>query len=104
MLLRTSKLPKKEVLLGLNKDEGTSFLMYGVPGFNITGQSLITRNDFLTGVNLDMTDADDVIKEAAIFQYTDWTDENNKMKNRDSLGTLVGDHQLVCPVLEFIHM
>ncbi|XP_038549846.1 cholinesterase-like [Micropterus salmoides] len=104
VLLRTSKLPKKEVLLGLNKDEGTSFLMYGVPGFNITGQSLITRNDFLTGVNLDMTDADDVIKEAAIFQYTDWTDENNKMKNRDSLGTLVGDHQLVCPVLEFIHM
>ncbi|XP_044059306.1 acetylcholinesterase-like [Siniperca chuatsi] len=103
MLLSTGNLPKKEVLFGINKDEGTYFLMYGVPGFNITGQSLITRNEFLNGVALEMADADDVTREAAIFQYTDWTDENNKIKNRDSLGTLVGDHLFVCPVLEFAH-
>ncbi|XP_035535867.1 acetylcholinesterase-like [Morone saxatilis] len=103
VLLSTSKLPKKEVLLGLNTDEGTYFLLYGVPGFNITGQSLISRNEFLNGVNLTMTDASDVSREAAIFQYTDWTDENNRMKNRDSMGYLVGDGLFVCPLLEFTH-
>lgn len=100
-MLSTGSLPKKELVLGLNKDEGTYFLIYGVPGFNITGQSLITRNDFLHGVNLAMVDASDVAREAAVFQYTDWTDVNNSMKNRDLLGRLVGDHLFVCPVLEF---
>lgn len=76
--------------------------MYGVPGFNIIGQSLITRNEFLTGVDIAMANASDVMREAAIFQYTDWTDKNNKMKNRDLLGSLVGD-QMFCSVLEFAH-
>lgn len=48
-----------------------------------------------------MAHASDVTKDAAIFQYTDWTDENNRMKNRNSLGSLVGDQLFVCPVLEF---
>lgn len=101
MLLSTGSLPKKELVIGLNKDEGTYFLIYGVPGFNITGQSLINRNQFLHGVTLSMVDASDVSREAAVFQYTDWTDVTNTMKNRDSLGRLVGDHMFVCPVLEF---
>ncbi|KAE8295463.1 Cholinesterase [Larimichthys crocea] len=102
VLLSTGKLPKKDLLLGLNKDEGTYFLLYGVPGFSLT-QSLITRNEFLHGVNLTMTNENYVTREAAIFQYTDWTDENSKMGNRDSLGTLVGDGLFVCPLLEFAH-
>ncbi|KAM6933105.1 acetylcholinesterase-like isoform 2-T2 [Xenentodon cancila] len=101
VLLHTSNLPKKELLIGLNKDEGTYFLPYGVPGFGLTGQSLITRNQFLYGVGLTMTSASNVAKEAAIFQYTDWTDEESRMKNRDSLGSLVGDQMFSCPVLEF---
>ncbi|XP_042269178.1 acetylcholinesterase-like [Thunnus maccoyii] len=103
VLLRTGKLPKKDVLFGLNKDEGTFFLLYGIPGFNITGQSLISRNEYLQGVAITMADASDVAREATIFQYTDWTDENSKMKNRDMLGSLVGDQLFVCPVLEFAH-
>lgn len=101
-MLSTKNLPKTEVLLGLNKDEGTYFLMYGVPGFDIVDQSLITRDEFLNGVNFAMADASDVMREAAIFQYTDWTDKNNKTKNRDLLGSLVGD-QMFCSVLEFAH-
>lgn len=98
--MSTGNLPKKELLLGVNKDEGTIFII-NVPGINITGQSLITRNEFLHGVTLTMEDASDVTRETAILQYTDWTDENNRMKNRDLLGSLVGDQLFVCPVLEF---
>ncbi|AWO99212.1 putative acetylcholinesterase-like [Scophthalmus maximus] len=100
VLLSTGNLPKKELLLGVNKDEGTIFTI-NVPGINITGQSLITRNEFLHGVTLTMEDASDVTRETAILQYTDWTDENNRMKNRDLLGSLVGDQLFVCPALEF---
>ncbi|XP_037124588.1 acetylcholinesterase-like [Syngnathus acus] len=103
VLLQSNTLPKKEVLFGLNKNEGTYFLVYGVPGFNITSQSLITRMEFMEGVRLAMADLDGVAETGAIFHYTDWTDEHNRMKNRDSLGDLVGDRFFVCPLLEFAH-
>nr|XP_046245260.1 acetylcholinesterase-like [Scatophagus argus] len=103
LLLSTGNLPKKELMLGLNKDEGTYFLMYGAPGFNITGESLITRNEYLKGVDLTMADVEDVTKETTIFEYTDWTDENNRIKNRDLLSKLVGDQLFFCPVLEFAY-
>ncbi|XP_030007080.1 acetylcholinesterase-like [Sphaeramia orbicularis] len=100
-LLQTTK-PKKDVLLGLNKDEGTYFLLYGMPGFNLSGLSLITRKEYLQGIPLAMADASEVTRQAGIFQYTDWADENNRMKNRDLMGSLVGDQFFVCPLLEFV--
>ncbi|KAM9801347.1 cholinesterase-like [Neosynchiropus ocellatus] len=101
MLLQTSKFPKKDVMFGLNRDEGTYFLFYGLPGFSLVGQSLITRNDFLHGVSQHMGAASDLAKQAVITQYTDWTDESSKMKNRDSMAQVVGDHMFACPLLEF---
>lgn len=100
VLLSNGKLPKKELMLGLNKDEGTYFLMYGAPGFNLS-QNLISRSDFLQGLNLAMADAHDVERETAIFQYTNWMDIDNSIHNRDSLGSLVGDQMFFCPLLEF---
>ncbi|XP_019741631.1 acetylcholinesterase-like [Hippocampus comes] len=101
ILLQSNALPKKEVLLGLNRNEGTYFLVYGMPGFNITGESLITRKEFIQGVRLAMAGFDAVAEEGVVFHYTDWTDEHNSMKNRDSLGDLVGDRFFVSPLLEF---
>ncbi|KAG7226087.1 hypothetical protein INR49_018698 [Caranx melampygus] len=101
MLLNMGKLPKKELLLGLNKDEGTYFLLYGAPGFSLSGDSLISRKEYLEGVDLTLAEASNVTREVAIFQYSPWTDEENGMKNRDLLGSLVGDQNFVCPVIEF---
>lgn len=102
-MLNSNTLPKKDVLFGLNQDEGTYFLPYALPSFSHTGQSLITRSQFLQGIPIVFPEAGDAIREAAIFQYTDWTDENNSTKNRDNMGTLVGDQLFVSPVLEFMH-
>ncbi|XP_049926178.1 acetylcholinesterase-like [Epinephelus moara] len=102
-LLSSGTLLKKDVMFGLNKDEGTPLLLYGYPGFSLTGQSLISRHEFVSGVELALVHLSDVSRDAAIFHYTDWTDENDKMKNRDLLGRLVGDHMFYCPVLDFAH-
>lgn len=101
MLLNTGKLPKKEVLLGLNRNEGTYFLVYGAPGFSLNGESLITRKEYLQGVALAMAEESNVTREVAMLQYTDWTDDENRTRNRDLLGSLVGDRDFVCPVIEF---
>ncbi|KAM9452560.1 acetylcholinesterase-like isoform 9-T10 [Salvelinus alpinus] len=101
VLLRTGHFLKTEVLIGLNQDEGTYFLVYGAPGYDITSQSLISRENFLKGVDLVLPGFSDVTRETAIFQYTDWTDENSGMNNRDLLGRMLGDRDFNCPVLEF---
>uniref|UniRef100_A0A4W6E800 Carboxylic ester hydrolase n=2 Tax=Lates calcarifer TaxID=8187 RepID=A0A4W6E800_LATCA len=100
-MLNKGHLPKKDILMGLNRDEGTYFLLYGAPGFNITGESLISRDQYMQGVTISMPDASDVSRATAIFQYTDWADENNSMKNRDFLAGVVGGKYFFCPVLEF---
>ncbi|CAJ1065721.1 LOW QUALITY PROTEIN: acetylcholinesterase-like [Xyrichtys novacula] len=102
MLLSSGNLGKHDVLFGLNKDEGTYFLMYGMPGFSLADESLITRQGFLDAVAFTMKDSSATARETAILEYTDWTDENNRTKNRDLLGSLVGD-QMFCSLLEFAH-
>ncbi|XP_032446200.1 acetylcholinesterase-like [Xiphophorus hellerii] len=100
-LLNSSTLLKKELLIGLNKDEGTYFLFYGMPGFNREGGSFITRKNFMDGLPLALTNKSELVKEAAIFDYTDWQDESNTMSNRDEMGRMVGDVLFNCPLMAF---
>ncbi|XP_073706329.1 cholinesterase-like [Garra rufa] len=100
VLIQSGRFLKTELLLGLNRDEGTYFLVYGTPGFGIN-QSLINRDQFLAGVSLGLPGFSDIAREAAAFQYTDWTDERSEPKNREALGWLVGDRYLSCPLLDF---
>uniref|UniRef100_A0A087Y3R1 Carboxylic ester hydrolase n=1 Tax=Poecilia formosa TaxID=48698 RepID=A0A087Y3R1_POEFO len=100
-LLNSSTLPNKELLIGLNKDEGTYFLFYGMPGFTREGESLITRKNFIEGLPLVMTNSSEIVKEAGISYYTDWRDENNTKSNRDEMARMVGDSLFNCPVVDF---
>lgn len=102
-LISNSSIQKKDVLLGLNQDEGTYFLVYTVPGFNITSQSLITKAQFLKGVDLILSHAKNITKEVTTFQYTDWADEENGTKNRDSLNRMVSEYMFICSVQDFAY-
>uniref|UniRef100_H3CMY0 Carboxylic ester hydrolase n=1 Tax=Tetraodon nigroviridis TaxID=99883 RepID=H3CMY0_TETNG len=102
-LISNPSIQKKEVLLGLNHDEGTYFLVYTVPGFDITSQSPITKAQFLTGVNLIFSHSYNITKETITFQYTDWADEENGTKNRDALNRMLSNYMFICPVQDFAY-
>ncbi|XP_057711660.1 acetylcholinesterase isoform X1 [Corythoichthys intestinalis] len=100
-MLNSGNFKDTQVLLGVNQDEGTYFLLYGAPGFSKDNDSLISRGDFLEGAKLSVPHANDIGLEAVVLQYTDWMDENNGVKNRDALDDIVGDHNVICPLAFF---
>ena len=42
-------------------------------------------------------------QEAIIFEYTDWLNPLNPLKNRDALDKMVGDYNFACPVVDMAH-
>ncbi|KAF7207239.1 acetylcholinesterase [Nothobranchius furzeri] len=90
-----------QILLGVNQDEGSYFLLYGAPGFSKDNESLISKEDFLEGVKMSVPHANEIGLEAVVLQYTDWMDENNGLKNRDAMDDIVGDHNVICPLAHF---
>lgn len=100
-MLNSGNFKNTQILLGVNQDEGTYFLLYGAPGFSKDNESLINREQFLEGVKVSVPHANDIGLEAVVVQYTDWMDENNGAKNRDALDDIVGDHNVICPLAHF---
>lgn len=100
-MLNSGNFKDTQILLGVNQDEGSYFLLYGAPGFSKDNDSLISREDFLEGVKMSVPHANDIGLEAVVLQYTDWMDENNPLKNRDAMDDIVGDHNVICPLQHF---
>lgn len=48
-MLNSGNFKDTQILLGVNRDEGSYFLTYGAPGFSKDNESLISREDFLEG-------------------------------------------------------
>ncbi|XP_026549820.1 acetylcholinesterase [Notechis scutatus] len=100
-MLSSGNFKETQVLLGVVKDEGSYFLIYGLPGFSKDNESLINQADFLEGVRMSVPHANDIATEAVVMQYTEWQDQDNGEKNREALDDIVGDHNIICPVVQF---
>lgn len=98
-LLKDKSNRKIDLLLGVNRDEATYFLIYGHPGFD-RGPSLISRKVFLNTLGT-LFSTTELMKQAVIYEYTDWADESNQDKNRDALIALLTDSLFTCPMQEF---
>lgn len=88
------------MLVGVVKDEGSYFLVYGVPGFSKDNESLISRAQFLAGVRIGVPQASDLAAEAVVLHYTDWLHPEDPAHLRDAMSAVVGDHNVVCPVAQ----
>uniref|UniRef100_A0A8D0GQK9 Carboxylic ester hydrolase n=1 Tax=Sphenodon punctatus TaxID=8508 RepID=A0A8D0GQK9_SPHPU len=100
-MLSTGNFKETQILVGVVHDEGSYFLVYGAPGFSKDNESLISREEFLGGVRIGVPHANDIAAEAVVLQYTDWLDEDNPVKNREAMDDIVGDHNVICPVMHF---
>ncbi|KAJ8266216.1 hypothetical protein GJAV_G00127840 [Gymnothorax javanicus] len=100
-MLRAGDFKRAPILLGVNRNEGSYFLLYGAPGFSKDGGGLISRRDFLEGVRLTVPYASDIAREAIVLLYTDWLDEDDHKKNGNAMDHIVGDHNIICPLLAF---
>ncbi|XP_053318923.1 acetylcholinesterase isoform X2 [Spea bombifrons] len=101
-LLNMGRFKPCPLLVGVNQNEGSYFLLYGAPGFSKNNESLITRDEFLGGVRMSVPHANDIALEAVVMQYTDWEDEHAGVKNREAMDNLVGDHNVICPMTHFV--
>ncbi|XP_058894682.2 acetylcholinesterase isoform X2 [Kogia breviceps] len=89
-----------QVLVGVVKDEGSYFLVYGAPGFSKDNESLISRAQFLAGVRVGVPQASDLAAEAVVLHYTDWLHPEDPARLRAAMSDVVGDHNVVCPVAQ----
>ncbi|XP_052024993.1 acetylcholinesterase isoform X1 [Apodemus sylvaticus] len=99
-LINTGDFQDLQVLVGVVKDEGSYFLVYGVPGFSKDNESLISRAQFLAGVRIGVPQASDLAAEAVVLHYTDWLHPEDPAHLRDAMSAVVGDHNVVCPVAQ----
>lgn len=89
-----------QVLVGVVKDEGSYFLVYGAPGFSKDNESLISRAQFLAGVRVGVPQVSDLAAEAVVLHYTDWLHPEDPARLREAMSDVVGDHNVVCPVVQ----
>ncbi|XP_036266000.1 acetylcholinesterase isoform X4 [Pipistrellus kuhlii] len=99
-LINTGDFHGLQVLVGVVKDEGSYFLVYGAPGFSKDNESLISRAQFLAGVRVGVPQVSDLAAEAVVLHYTDWLHPEDPARLREAMSDMVGDHNVVCPVIQ----
>ncbi|XP_068810389.1 cholinesterase isoform X2 [Struthio camelus] len=100
-LIENGLFKQTQILVGVNKDEGSGFLIYGVPGFSKDNDSLINKTEFRAGLTYVFPEASQLAVESIIFQYTDWENEQKPEHYRDAMDDVVGDYYIICPAIEF---
>lgn len=51
-MLRTGQFQHKDALLGVNRDEGTFWILFALPGFSKDGPSYQNRSMYMDGVDI----------------------------------------------------
>uniref|UniRef100_A0A8D0GXD4 Carboxylic ester hydrolase n=1 Tax=Sphenodon punctatus TaxID=8508 RepID=A0A8D0GXD4_SPHPU len=100
-LIQRGHFKQTQLLVVVNKYEGMSFLVYGAPGFSKDDESLINKTEFDAGLRFSFPTSSDLGLESIIFHYTDWKNESNPENYRDAMDDVIGDYNIICPVMEF---
>ncbi|NWI43982.1 CHLE Cholinesterase, partial [Picathartes gymnocephalus] len=101
VLVENGLFKQTQILVGVNKDEGLSFLAYGVPGLDKDSDGLINKTQFEAALTLAFPGVSKLAIESIIFHYTDWENVDKPEHYRDAIDDVIGDYNIICPVLEF---
>lgn len=95
---------KTNILMGANRDEGNFFIIYYLTDmFKREENVYINREDFVRSVSELNIYANPLQKKAIEFEYTNWLNPGDPIRNREEVDRLTGDWQFTCPVVEFAH-
>ncbi|XP_020844468.1 cholinesterase [Phascolarctos cinereus] len=100
-LIQQGHFKQTQILVGVNKDEGTYFLVYGAPGFSKDNSSLISQKEFQEGIREFFPGVSELGVESVEFHYTGWSDNQIPENFRDVMNDVIGDYNFICPALEF---
>ncbi|CAN8021976.1 unnamed protein product [Ixodes persulcatus] len=102
--LASRNFKKTRVLLGSNRDEGSYFLIYYLTELFRRDESVyLAREDFVRAVRELNPYVGELAQQAIVFQYTDWLNPEDPIKNRDAVDKIVGDYHFTCSVSEWAH-
>uniref|UniRef100_A0A023F5Z0 Carboxylic ester hydrolase n=2 Tax=Triatoma infestans TaxID=30076 RepID=A0A023F5Z0_TRIIF len=103
--LATRNFKKTNILMGSNTEEGYYFIIYYLTElFRKEENVYVNREEFLQAVRELNPYVNNVARQAIVFEYTDWQNPDDPIKNRDALDKMVGDYQFTCNVNEFAHI
>lgn len=98
-MLRRGEIQKKEALLGVNRDEGSYWIVYALQHFSKDNDSLQSQQMYLDGVDKiawDVPDKDRQVIKAKYLKHGG----SDSAANRDSLDKVCGDRSFTCPTEE----
>lgn len=99
--LKNGHFKQTPLLLGSNLEEGNYFIIYYLTNlFQNKENVLVDREDFLQSVRELNPYLNNIARQAVIFEYTDWLNPHDPVKNRDNLDKIVGDKHFTCNVNE----
>ena len=99
--LATKNFKKTNILLGSNTDEGNFFIVYYLTDlFKKSEDVYVNREDFVKAVKELNPYVNKLGLEAIIFEYTEWLNPDDNIKNRDAIDKMVGDFHFTCHVNE----
>jgi len=102
--LRNMNFKKTNILMGSNQDEGMFFIFYYLPEmFEKKEDVYISREQFQRAVAELNVYSNPLQRKAIEFEYTNWLNPADTVKNRVQVDRLTGDWQFTCPVVEFAH-
>lgn len=100
--LKKKHFKKCNVLLGSNSEEGYRSIMYFLPEkFQKKKGLLISRSQYESSVREMFPDKNELILQAIMFEYTDWSDPANEAMYRNALDKMIGDYYYTCNVNDF---
>ena len=90
--------------LGWNTNPGMeSFYQEKISMFEKKEDVYITRDDFKRAIQELNVYSNPLQRKAIEFEYTNWLNPADPVKNRMQVDRLTGDWQFTCPVVEFAH-
>ena len=95
-LLKQGKVQRKDTLLGVNRDEGTFWLLYTLEKLSKDTESLMNYTDYVNAIDIIDWDLDEQ-KRLQIKEMYAPGDKDDLEAHRDQLDKVCGDRSFTCP-------